>query len=103
MARFEKLVERFASESEDLVEHFVFGVDVRQQRRRGEINARDTSVRPTDSPARTAAIRDGEIFLVAFRFTNKVGFEGSKPFAIGCEGDGAIRLRLPVSSIHFRS
>src|ERR1700681_3415852 len=73
--RVEKTVEGFAGKSENLVESFVFGVDMRQQCRRGEINSRDATVSPASGPARTAAVGDGEILLVTPSLTNEIGFQ----------------------------
>jgi hypothetical protein len=55
MAGLEKVVERFAGESENLVEGLVLGVEVRHQRGRAKINARDATVSPASRPARTAS------------------------------------------------
>jgi hypothetical protein len=75
MARLEKIVERFTSESENLVECFVFGRDMREKRGRGKIDARDAAIGSARGPARAAAIGDNEVFLVPFSFTNEFAFE----------------------------
>ena len=83
MARLEKIVERFTGESENLVEGFVLGGDVREKRRRGKINARDAAIGSGRSPAGPAAIGDNEVFLVPFGFTDELAFEGFETLPIG--------------------
>ena len=83
MARLEKIVERFTSESENLVECFVLGGDMREKCRRGEINACDAAIGSARGPAGAAAIGDNEVFLVPFGFTNEFAFEGFEALPIG--------------------
>ena len=85
MARLEKIVERFAGESQDLVESFIFGSDMREQGGRGKINARDAAVGSGGGPAGAAAIGDDEVFFVAFGFTNEFAFEGFEALPISRE------------------
>ena len=83
MARLEKIVERFTSESENLVECFVLGGDMREKCRRGEINACDAAIGSARGPAGAAAIGDNEVFLVPFGFTDEFAFEGFETLPIG--------------------
>ena len=85
MARLEKIVERFTSERENLVECFVFGRDMREKRGRRKINARDAAIGSARGPAGAAAIRDNEVFFVAFSFPNEFAFEGFETLPVGCE------------------
>ena len=82
MARLEQIVERFTSESEDLVECFVLGGDVREKRGRGKINARDAAIGSARGPAGAAAIGDNEVFLVPFGFTNEFAFKSLKALLV---------------------
>ncbi len=86
MSRIEKSVERFARNRENLVECFIFSVDVRHERGRGEVNASDTSIGSAGGPARTAAVSDGEIFLVTLGFTNEMSLERFQTLAVSREG-----------------
>ena len=51
MARLENFVERFASESENLVEGLILGVDKRHEGGGGKIDPRDATVSPASGPA----------------------------------------------------
>src|ERR1700730_6006619 len=82
MSRIEKSVERFAGNRENFVERFIFSIDVRQERGRGEVNASDTSIGSAGGPARTAAVSDGEIFPMTLSLTNEVGFQYFQAFAV---------------------
>jgi len=83
MARLEKIVERFTSESENLVECFVLGGDMREKCRRGKINTRDAAIGSARGPAGAAAIGDNEVLFVAFSFTNEFAFERFETLPIG--------------------
>lgn len=83
MARLEQIVERFASESQNLVESFVLGRDVREKRGRGKIYARDAAIGSARGPAGAAAIADREIFLVPFSFADEFAFEGFETLPVG--------------------
>src|SRR6266446_4574889 len=86
MARFEKLIEGFASESENLVESFVLRVAGGEERRRGKINASDATVGSASGPARTASVSKREVFLVTLSFTNQISLERFQTLAVGGEG-----------------
>jgi hypothetical protein len=81
--RIEKFVERFARNRENLVERLIFSVDVRHKRRRGKVDAGDAAVCPAGGPSRTAAVGDGEIFLMTPSLTNEIGFQCFQAFAVG--------------------
>jgi hypothetical protein len=51
VARLEEVVERVASERENLIENFVIGVDVRQERGRWKVDASDEAVSSASGPA----------------------------------------------------
>ena len=75
MARLEKFVERFASESENLVEGLILGVDKRHEGGGGKIDPRDATVSPASGPARTASVSNREVFLVTLSFTNQISLQ----------------------------
>src|SRR6266487_381017 len=87
--RVEKTVEGFAGKNENLVESFVFGVDMRQQCGRGEINSRDATISPASGPARTASVSKREVFLVTLSFTNQIAFERFQTLVV--RGEGAMK------------
>src|SRR6266536_1891086 len=88
--RVEKTVERFAGESENLVESFVFGVDMRQQCGRREINARDAAVGARGGPSRTTVVRRRKVIFVKPSLADEIGLHDFKPFALS--DDVAVEL-----------
>lgn len=80
--RVEQVVDRFTGEREYFVEYVLLGCDMREERRRGEIDPRDAAVGSGCRPTRAAAVRNDEIFFVALRFANEIGFELLQTFPV---------------------